>query len=206
VTDNHDDNGPTEDARLRALLASPRPPADLGARIRANLATPRTAPTARRRRIRALAVLGLALLGAALWFAPLGRTPDVIAAAYDDMRKDRDLRGAHNGDPTRWLATKAVHVPAEMRLDLSKDCALDGIVARHLRLVDANLGRVNFFIYEPAPAGTRVAPASGAVADQYWLLAEPRPGVVVVVLYDAADKRESVARLVARMFAAAISV
>lgn len=205
MTDTHPNDKPTEDARLRALLASPQPPADLGARIRANLTTPRTARKARRHVARAAAVFGLALLGAAVVLAPFGRTPDVIAAAYDDMRKDRDLHGAYNGDPTRWLANRAVHVPVEMRLDLSKDCALDGVVARHLRLVNAGLGRVNLFVYQPAP-GTRVAPASGAVADQHWLLLEPRPGVVVVVLYDAADKRESVARLVAQMFATAIRV
>lgn len=200
-----DPNPRTEDARLRALLAAPQPPADLRARIRANLATPR--PVNRvRRALRAGALLGVVLLAGALLLAPFGeRAPDVVTAAYDDMRKDRGLRGTYDADPNRWFATNAVHMPAGVSVDLNKDCTLDGIIARHLRLVNPALGRVNVFVYEQALRAKR-ASAYGAVADHRWLILEPRPGVVVIVLYDAANQHDSVVHLISQMFATPIRI
>ena len=202
---NDDPNPRSDDARLRALLATPQAPGDLRERIRTNLAAARSPDRGRRRALATVALLGAVLLAGMFWLIPVGeRTPNVVSAAYDDMLKDRGLHGSFNGDPQRWLATKAVHMPAGVRLDLSKDCALGAVTARHLRLVNPELGRVNVFVYEQSRSAT--TPTSGAIAGQHWLLLEPRPGLVALVLYDSPQKRESVLRLVARMFATPIRV
>lgn len=194
-----DDSSQTADARLRALLAQPQPPADLPARIRTNLAASAPQNSARRYALRVAVLAAIALAGAGLFTLRGAKLPEVVAAAYADMLKDRNLQGSYN-DPERWLTTKALRLPRAMNVDLSKDCMLDGVVAKHLRLVNARLGPVNVFLYERLE-DAQLAAAHGAVADQHWLLLEPRPGMVVIALYDNAVERESVADMVAQMFA-----
>lgn len=203
---NDDRNPGSDDARLRALLATPQAPDDLRERIRTNLAAARSPDRGRRRAWATAAFVAAVLLAGMVLLIPVGeRTPNVVGAAYDDMLKDRGVHGSFNGDAQHWLATKAVHMPAGVTLDLSKDCALGAITARHLRLVNTELGRVNVFVYDQPPhVGTTTA--SGAIAGQHWLLLEPRPGLIALVLYDSPQKRESVLRLLARMFAAPIRV
>lgn len=200
---NDDHNPRRDDAHLRALLATPQAPVDLRERIRANLAAPHTS-VRRRQYVFAAALLGLVVLAGTLVFAPIGeRTPHVVTAAYDDMLKDRSLRGTFDGHLPRWLAARTGHMPAGVSLDLSKNCTLGDVTARHLRLVDPALGRLNVFVYE-RPLHATVAAASGAVVDHHWLLLELRPGVVALVLYDATSKRDSVMGLITQTLGAPI--
>ena len=194
-----DKSSQTEDARLRALLAQPQPPADLPARIRTNLAASAPQNSARRYTFRVAVLAAISLAGASLFTLRGTKLPEVVNAAYADMLKDRPLQGTYN-NPDLWLSTKALRLPRAMSVDLSKDCMLDGVVAKHLRLVNARLGPVNVFVFERL-ADAQLAAAHGAVADQHWLLLEPRPGMVVIALYDDATKRDSVMDIVAQMFA-----
>lgn len=192
---NDDYNPRSDDARLRALLAAPQAPGDLRERIRANLAAPH-ASVRRRQYVFAAALLGLVVLAGTLVLAPVGkRTPHVVAAAYDDMLKDRSLRGTFDDNLPRWLAARTAHMPTGVSLDLSKNCTLGDITARHLRLVNPALGRLNVFVYE-RPLHATVTAASGAIVDHHWLLLELRPGVVALVLYDATSTRDSVMGLI----------
>jgi hypothetical protein len=144
------------------------------------------------------------VLAGILVSAPVGeRTPRVVTAAYDDMAKDRSLRGAVDRNLPRWLAARTDHMPAGVSLDLSKNCTLGDINARHLRLVDPALGRLNVFVYEH-PLHATVTAAAGAVADHQWLLLELRPGVVALVLYDGARKRDAVMDLITQTLGAPI--
>ena len=194
-----DKNSQTEDARLRALLAQPQPPADLPGRIRTNLATSAPQNSARRYAFRVAVLAAIAFVGTTLLIPRGTKLPEVVSAAYADMLKDRGLQGNYN-DSDRWLTTKALRLPSEMSVDLSRDCMLNDVVAKHLRLVNPQLGPVNVFLFERLE-DAQVAAAHGAVADQHWLLLEPRPGMVVIALYDDALKRESVMDIVAQMFA-----
>ena len=201
MNDNH--NPRSDDARLRALLAAPQAPGDLRERIRANLAAPRASVRGRHYAF-AAALLALVVLAAVLVPAPVGeRTPRVVAAAYDDMAKDRSLRGTVDRNLPRWLAARTAHMPAGVSLDLSKNCTLGDINARHLRLVNPALGRLNVFVYERPPHAT-VTAAFGAVVDHHWLLLELRPGVVALVLYDGARKRGAVMDLITQTLGAPI--
>ncbi len=200
---NDDPNPRSDDVRLRALLAAPQAPGDLRERIRANLGTPR--PAARGRRYAfAGALLALVVLAGMLVFTPVEeRTPRVVSAAYDDMLKDRSLHGTIDRNLPRWLAVRTAHMPAGVSLDLSKNCALGDINARHLRLVNPALGRLNVFVYERPPHAT-VTAASGAVADHHWLLFELRPGVMALVLYDGARERDAVMGFITQTLGAPI--
>lgn len=200
-----DRNRQGSDARLRQLLAEPPVPADLSERIRANLAAPRLAPRGRRRaRAVSAAFVAVMLAGLLLLARVDGPTPDLIDAAYDDMLRERGLHGRFDDDARHWFAAMAVQIPEGAYLDLSKDCMLDGVSTRHLRLVHPELGRVNLFVY--TSPSTQIAAASGALGDQRWLLLEPRPGLAAVVLYENGRKHESITRLLARMFAAPVPV
>ena len=201
-----DDRNPeVGDARLRQLLAEPPVPADLRERIRANLAAPHLAPRGRRRaRAIAAALAAVVLTGLLLLARVDGPTPDLIEAAYADMLRERGLHGRFDDDARRGFGAGTVQLPEGAHLDLSKDCVLDGISARHLRLVHPEFGRVNLFVY--ASPTTRVAARSGALGNQRWLLLEPRPGLVAVVLYESGREHEAITRLLARLFAAPVRV
>lgn len=196
-------NKPGQDDRLRELLALPQAPAKLRARLRANLDT---AP-ARQARRRFLALGGLlagVLFAAFVLLAPApGAAPAVVVAAYEDMLKDRGLRGILNSEHAQWLAANQVREPVDVNVELSKLCVLGDLRAKHLRLVNAELGRVNIFMYAAQQKGTRAQAEHGELEDQHWLLLEPRPGTVVIALYNAGAKRDRIARLVSEMFAAA---
>lgn len=197
-----DMNRPADDPRLRKLLALPQAPANLRARLRASL----DAAPARGARRRVLARCGVAALvgavvAALVLLAPTrAPAPTVVVAAYQDMLKDRGLRGIRDNEHALWLARNDIREPAGV--ELSKRCTLGTLRARHLR-VNAGAGPVNLFLYAAShrPAQRRVA--QGEFKDQRWLLLEPRPGMTIIALYDAAQPPETIARLVSEMFPAA---
>lgn len=198
---NDQDMSP-EDWRLRELLAAPRAPADLRTRIEASIDS--AAASAPRRDLRAFVVFGVAAtmiiaITATFWMSA-APTPGIVIAAYQDMLKERGLRGVFDGNDAPPLIAGHIGKSLGVSVELSKKCNLNGVGAKHLRVVNAELGRVNVFVYTAATADLRQVAVHGELEDQQWLLLEPRPGLAVVVLYEDERRRELVQQLVARMF------
>lgn len=184
--------GPDE-RRLRELLASPHPPADLSARVRANLDEAAVARPRRYARHLLFAAVAAGLAAILLLVGPLpSAVPPVVAAAYDDMVRDRALFGIRSRDAGSGGAG-GMAAGGRAIVDLTKDCLLQNYVTRHVRLRVPGLGRINVFVYTGPDWRLFTRVPEGQVKDQRWLAMAGDADRAVLVLYEReADRGEVV--------------
>lgn len=200
-----------DDEKLKRVLNLAPIPETLHARLHANLKecidseNRRSEKRGKKRYFTGLGV-GLAtvlLVCAALLYRVYDTPPTYVMAAYQDMHKDQLLHGVFDGGSARWLVTRGIKLPpADVRVDLSKDCLLGKLPSKHLRLVSGAAGNINLFIHSgPTSIGTEQF-EQGEWGNQSWLLLKPRPGLLVAVLSEHASAHPQVIDLVETMFAA----
>lgn len=185
-----------DDAELRRLLQQPSPPPELRAALHADLdrAVAAASAPARSRVWHIAGVVSLLLLGMVTWFV---WTPADVGAAYADMLRDRALHGVQQGVTADWLAASRPVLPAEVRVDLAKDCWLGRHPSKHLRLRASDGGTINVFVYHDDNFAWK---QRGTIHGHGWIVRYPLPGTVVILLYDQPKPPAAVASLLTSLF------
>lgn len=185
-----------DDAELKRLLQQPSPPPELRAALHADLerAVAAASAPARSRAWHIAGVVSLVLLGMVTW---LIWTPADVGAAYADMLRDRALHGVQQGVTADWLAASRPVFPAEVRVDLAKDCWLGQHPSKHLRLRASDGGTINVFVYDADKFAWK---PRGTIDDYRWTVSRPIPGTVVILLYDRRTPPVLVTRLLTGLF------
>lgn len=185
-----------DDAELKRLLQQPSPPPELRAVLHADLdrAVAAASAPARSRAWPIAGVAFLLLLGLGVWFV---WTPADVGAAYADVLRDRPLHGVRPGATADWLATNRPVLPAEVRVDLAKDCWLGRHPSKHLRLRASDGGTINVFVYHDDDFAWK---PRGTINDYRWIVSRPIPGTVVILLYDRRTLPVVVASIMTGLF------
>ncbi len=127
-------------------------------------------------------------------------TPNIVTTAVADIKKDEFI-GAHLVEKYRpWLSQKKINLPPEeMTVEMSKFCKLSGQLSFHLKIAGQRQGKVHLFILKNNP-GIASGKRSGKVATMSWRIINPRDKLYVLVLFTKDMKKESVNKLIRKMF------
>jgi hypothetical protein len=120
----------------------------------------------------------------------LSQPPDVIADAYADISKDRDLHNGLQPSMEQWLQENRIfNAPEQYPVEMSKFCHLDQYLTTHLRLAGSKQGKMHLFIHHGSRPISWIN-RSGDMDDMRWRLLKVRDDLTVIVLYTQ-DMRET---------------
>jgi len=116
-------------------------------------------------------------------------TPEVITAAYVDIKKDAAINNGLQTSVNQWMSENNIYkVPQEYPVEMSKRCKLEQYQTTHLRIAGAEQGMMHVFFHQGDP--DRWFKRTGTVGEMSWKSIRVRNDLTVLVLYTK-DMRES---------------
>ena len=117
--------------------------------------------------------------------------PEIITAAYNDIKIDSHLNNGFAQQQKEWIAVNHIlPAPAQYNIEMSKFCELAGHQTTHLRIAGAERGKMNIF-FKKGLRPYRFGKKSGKKDDMFWKVLESKQDFTVIVLYTE-DMRENV--------------
>ncbi len=187
------------DAMLQRALRRPRPPAGLRAQLRENLRLQRRAERRLPVAWRGLAagIVLLAGLASVLWQSQPTRqaVPATVAAARQHAWDEAALRETDRAAMAAWVRSVGATLPASARVLMFKDCVVDGVAVKHLRLRLSGGATVDLMV----DASGRWRARLPTDRERGWLIAQPRAQLALIAVYTPQHGAEA-ARAVAALF------
>ncbi|WP_455211969.1 DUF3379 family protein [Kaarinaea lacus] len=195
-----------EAQKLHDLLNAPKAPADLAAKLKSNLEKQMfepDAPVKQTQRYPAwwyglAASLTIAVVVVAFQF---NTKPDLVSLAYKHTQEEAHMMGSIDGGYQAWFEEVGLQMPSEENsIVLSKNCALGGQNAKHLRFDFPNKGTLNLFLYQDGENLPHLAQADGSIDGQSWLTESPREDIRILALYDSNVSKAQITQIIQSMF------
>jgi len=117
------------------------------------------------------------------------QSPELVASAYHDIKKDETFYNGLDKTISEWLEARNVSsIPKEFNIEMSKFCQLDQHTATHIRVAGVTQGTAHFFFHQ---TNQDLAPkmSQGVENNMNWRVIKLREDLSVLVMYTQ-DMRE----------------
>ena len=123
------------------------------------------------------------------------QTPDIVTAAYADIKLDADLNNGMQTKLSQWMQKNHIApVPQPYKVEMSKYCQLDNYKTTHLRIAGTERGTMHVFFHR-GKQPFFLSNSSGVSENMNWQLIKVRDDLSLVVLRTADMREQAVKRI-----------